>query len=117
MESVLIFSSQQREQIRGQLVSAAKTDSRIVGAAHLGSAALGLQDRWSDIDLALCLAPEADFNQVLIDWTTRLYHDHAWLRAMTSGGGIFCIVYSCSTIPSKLICHSGPLPNCARLVQ
>jgi len=77
MESVLIFSSQQREQIRGQLVSAAKTDSRIVGAAHLGSAALGLEDRWSDIDLALCLAPDADLNEVLVDWTRHLYRDHA----------------------------------------
>ena len=38
-------SSQKREHIRGELVAAAKTDPRIGGAAHLGSAALGLQDR------------------------------------------------------------------------
>jgi hypothetical protein len=46
------------------------------GAAHLGSAALGQLDRWSDIDLALSLAPDADLNQVLVDWTARLYRDH-----------------------------------------
>jgi hypothetical protein len=77
MENVLVFTSEQREKIRGELVSAATADSRIAGAAHLGSAAPGLQDRWSDIDLALCLAPDADINQVLFDWTTQLYRDHA----------------------------------------
>ena len=77
MGEVVVFTSEQREQIRGELVAAAKADSRIAGAAHLGSAALGLQDRWSDVDLALCLAPDAEFNQVLKDWTARLYRDHA----------------------------------------
>ena len=77
MDDVLVFTSQRREQIRGELVAAAKADSRISGAAHLGSAALGQLDRWSDIDLALGLAPDADLNQVLADWTTRLYRDYA----------------------------------------
>jgi hypothetical protein len=77
MDDVSIFSSQEREQIRGELVAAARADRRIGGAAHLGSAALGLEDRWSDIDLALSLAPDTDSNQVLLDWTMRLYRDHA----------------------------------------
>ncbi len=77
MDDTSVFSSQKREQIRGELVAAAKADPRIGGAAHLGSAALGLQDRWSDIDLALCLIPDANLDQVLVDWTTRLYRDHA----------------------------------------
>jgi hypothetical protein len=81
MDDVLVFTAEKREQIREELVAAAKADTRIAGAAHLGSAALGLQDRWSDIDLALCLAPAADLNQVLVDWTTRLYRDH---RAVTN---------------------------------
>jgi hypothetical protein len=73
----LFFTSQRREQIRDELVAAARADSRIGGAAHLGSAALGQLDRWSDIDLALCLAPDADLNHVLAYWTTRLYRDYA----------------------------------------
>ena len=77
MNHVDVFTPEQREQIRGELVSAAKTDSHIAGAAHLGSAALGLQDRWSDIDLALVLGPAADLNDVLVHWTNRLYRDHA----------------------------------------
>lgn len=76
MKDVLVFTSQKRELIRDELVAAAKADSRICGAAHLGSAALDKLDRWSDIDLALCLAADADLNQVLVDWTTRLYRDH-----------------------------------------
>jgi hypothetical protein len=76
MDDVSVFTTQKREKIRAELVAAAKADSRIGGAAHLGSAAVGLEDRWSDIDLALCLAPDADLNQVLADWTTRLYRDH-----------------------------------------
>jgi hypothetical protein len=77
MDDASVFSSQRREQIRGELVAAARADPGIGGAAHLGSAALGLQDRWSDIDLALCLVPGADSNEVLLDWTTRLYRDYA----------------------------------------
>lgn len=77
MNDILVFTSQKREQIREELVAAAKADSRIGGAANLGSAALGKLDRWSDIDLALCLAPDADLKQVLVDWTARLYRDHA----------------------------------------
>ena len=77
MDDDSVFSSQQREQIRGELVSTAKTDARIGGAAHLGSAAVGSVDRWSDIDLALCLVPDANLDQVLVDWTTRLYRNHA----------------------------------------
>ena len=61
--------------MREQLISAARADGRITGAAHLGSAALEQQDAWSDIDLALCLAPAASFETVLEDWTTRVYRD------------------------------------------
>lgn len=68
-----LFTDEEREQIRIELVSCAKNDSRIAGAAHTGSAASGLMDRWSDIDLALCLAPGSNLNEVLTDWTDRLY--------------------------------------------
>jgi hypothetical protein len=83
----LVFTSQKREQIRGELIAAAKADSRIVGAAHLGSAALGLEDRWSDIDLALGLALNADLDQVLADWTTHLYRDYAAVANYDVGRG------------------------------
>jgi len=71
-----MFTPDEREQIREQLVSAAQQDSRVVGAAHLGSAALGREDAWSDIDLALCLAPQAEIEGVVADWTKRVHSDH-----------------------------------------
>ena len=71
-----MFTPDEREQIREQLVSAAQQDSRVLGAAHLGSAALGREDAWSDIDLALCLAPHTEVEGVVADWTKRLYTDH-----------------------------------------
>lgn len=71
-----LFTSEQREQLRAKLVSNAQNDARLTGAAHLGSAAKGALDRWSDIDLALCLAPESNLNDVSSDWTDKFYRDY-----------------------------------------
>ncbi|MBV9670572.1 MAG: hypothetical protein JOZ43_06420 [Acidobacteriales bacterium] len=71
-----MFTADEREQIRAKLVSAAQQDRRIVGAAHLGSAALGREDAWSDIDLAFSLASNAEKEAVLADWTCRVYGEH-----------------------------------------
>ena len=76
MCSVSIFTADQREQLRNELVSAAQNDSNVCGAAHTGSAASQRLDRWSDIDLALCLKPTAAHDQVVAEWTERLYQHH-----------------------------------------
>ena len=49
----------ERNGLRAALISAARTDRRITGVALTGSASVGGEDRWSDIDLAF--APEAEF--------------------------------------------------------
>jgi hypothetical protein len=72
-----VFTPAERERLREGLVSTAYTDTHITGAAVTGSAAVGREDRWSDIDLALCVAADADFGQVLADWTDRMYREHA----------------------------------------
>ena len=71
-----IFTAEQRELLRTQLVSAAESDRNLCGAAHTGSAASGHLDRWSDIDLALCLRSTASHHQVVAEWTDRLYRSH-----------------------------------------
>jgi len=71
-----MFTSNEREQICTKLVSATRQDMRIIGAAHLGSRALGREDAWSDIDLALSLDPQSQFEAVIGDWTSRLYTEH-----------------------------------------
>lgn len=58
------------------LVASAHADAHILGAAHVGSMASGRIDRWSDIDLALCLAPAANPEEVVAEWTERLYRQH-----------------------------------------
>jgi hypothetical protein len=71
-----MFTPEDRERLRDELVSAARADERITGAALTGSAAMGAEDRWSDIDLALGLAPDADTGQVIADWTQVMYRQH-----------------------------------------
>ena len=71
-----IFTADERERLRDELVSAAQADLNLWGAAHTGSAASSQLDRWSDIDLALCLKPAAAHEQVVAEWTDRLYQHH-----------------------------------------
>ena len=71
-----LFSVEQREQLRTELVAAAQQDPYLCGAAHTGSAAIGKLDRWSDIDLALCLKSGAARDEVIAKWTARLYDQH-----------------------------------------
>ncbi|WP_433261981.1 nucleotidyltransferase domain-containing protein [Actinosynnema sp. CS-041913] len=68
-----MFTPDERNRLRDGLVAAAEADPRVVAAALVGSAAAGREDRWSDIDLAM--AVEADVDQVVRDWTARLYRD------------------------------------------
>lgn len=72
-----MFTTDERQCLRDRLVSAARRDARITGAAIAGSGAVGREDQWSDIDLALCLSADADHEQVVADWTARMYSDHA----------------------------------------
>ena len=68
-----IFTAEERERLRAELISAAQSDPNLSAAAHTGSAATDRLDRWSDIDFALCLKPFAPSDQVIAEWTERLY--------------------------------------------
>lgn len=69
-----MFTPQNRESLRAGLVEAAGADERIIGAALTGSASVGHEDRWSDIDLAFGV--EGELVPVIADWTDRMYADH-----------------------------------------
>ena len=86
--------------LRDALVSAARADKRLIGAAMTGSAASGAEDRWSDIDLAVGVDAEADFDQTLADWTARLYDDHGALHHldMVRGGTVYRVFLLPSTL-------------------
>ena len=66
-----MFSPEDRDLLRGELVSRARSDARIDAAALLGSSAAGREDEWSDIDLALSVA--ADHGDTMADWTAWMY--------------------------------------------
>src|SRR5262249_36271483 len=70
-----MFTPEDRTRLRDALIAAARADPRITGAALTGSAAVGAEDRWSDIDLALGVAGGADRGRVAADWTQRLYRE------------------------------------------
>ena len=74
-----LFTVEEREALRAALIAAAQNDERISAAAHTGSFAVSRHDRWSDIDLALCVAHESHNAAVVADWTTRMYRDHGAL--------------------------------------
>lgn len=69
-----MFTARDRESLRDSLVEAAGADERVIGAALTGSASVGREDRWSDIDLAFGI--ESDIAPVIADWTDRMYADH-----------------------------------------
>jgi hypothetical protein len=71
-----LFTPDERERLRTELVSQARSDNRICAAAHTGSASVGREDRWSDIDLALCVKDDAEIASVIDQWTGRMYRDY-----------------------------------------
>jgi hypothetical protein len=71
-----MFTPEDRDRLRDALVAAARADGRISGAALTGSAAAGATDRWSDVDLALGVDSAANLDQVVADWTDRMYQAH-----------------------------------------
>jgi hypothetical protein len=72
-----MYTPDDREGVRTDLIAAARTDPRIVGAALTGSASVGREDRWSDIDLAFGIIDESQIPSALDDWTARMYAEHA----------------------------------------
>ncbi len=95
-----MFTAEDRERLRDELVSVARADARISAAALLGSSALGREDRWSDIDIALCLACDADRTLAIADWTDRMYSEHAAVHHMdvTRGETLYRVFLLSSTL-------------------
>lgn len=71
-----MFSVGERDRLRSELAEAARGDDRLGSAAVLGSATVGREDRWSDLDLALCVGDKADREAVIADWTELMYREH-----------------------------------------
>ena len=108
-----MFDVGEREALRARLVGAAEVDERVAGAALLGSAARGEEDRWSDIDLALRLVPGAVLEVVADDWVARVAEteqvvDHLDIQA---SGALYRVLLLGSTLQVDLSFwpHDQPL--------
>jgi hypothetical protein len=71
-----MFSVEDRERLRDQLIAAARADARISAAALVCSSAIGPEDKWSDIDFAVCVDEDPNRKAVIVQWTDRMYAEH-----------------------------------------
>lgn len=98
-----MFTTDQRRRLLDELVAAAERDERITAAALTGSAALDREDEWSDIDLALRLAPDADAGAVVEDWTARMAgHGTVDTVDLRAGGTLFRVFLLASSLQVDL---------------
>ena len=77
-----MYTPEDRDRVRSNLLDRAREDPRISGAALTGSAALDNEDRWSDVDVFLGVAEDNDIDDVAADWTEALVNEagvvHHW---------------------------------------
>jgi len=68
-----VFTVEQRDAVREQLLRIAEDDDRVVAGAVVGSLAVdGGGDRYSDLDLAFAVADDVAVAHVLEDWSQTL---------------------------------------------
>jgi hypothetical protein len=99
-----VYTPRERQRLREELLAAARADERITAGAITGSAALGREDEWSDIDLAFGLRRAEDLRPALEDWTARMYRDHGALHHfdVPSGSWIYRVFLLATTLQVDL---------------
>jgi hypothetical protein len=95
-----MFTPEERENLRAELLERAAKDQRISGAAITGSAAASGEDRWSDIDLALGVRDASELPNALSDWTAHMYDRHRVLHHLDVNAGAW--IYRVFLLPSTL---------------
>ena len=95
-----MFTPEERERLRSELLERAAKDQRISGAAITGSAAASREDRWSDIDLAFGVKDAGELPNVLSDWTAHMYDQHLALHHLDVNAGAW--IYRVFLLPSTL---------------
>jgi hypothetical protein len=96
----IMYTPDEREALRTNLIEAARADSRITGAAITGSASVGKQDRWSDIDLAFGIREASEIQATLADFSDRIYRDHHALHHLDVPSGTW--IYRVFLLPNTL---------------
>jgi hypothetical protein len=68
----VVFTVEQRDALRERVLTLADDDRRIVAGAAIGSLAVGVGDRFSDLDLTFAVVDDVPVAAVLDDWTRTL---------------------------------------------
>jgi hypothetical protein len=99
-----LFSISERDRLRALLISSARADERITGIALTGSASIGAEDRWSDIDLAFGFAAGTELAAAIAGWTAVMYADHGAVHHLDviSGGTTYRVFLLASTLQVDL---------------
>jgi len=114
---MLMFSVEDRDRIRDRVLELAVSDARVVAGAVIGSLALGVGDRWSDLDLTFAVADDISIPGVLEDWTRHLAEqfDAVHLFDLPSGDSIYrvfllpgCLQLDLSFTPASKFGAAGP---------
>ena len=99
-----MFTSTERERIRAAIVEHARDDRRITGVALTGSASIGGEDAWSDIDLAFGVTRAADVAPTLAGWSAYMYATHGVVDHLdvASGAWIYRVFLLANTLQVDL---------------
>lgn len=95
-----MFTIKDREAVRSELLRAAQADPRITGAALTGSASIGNEDRWSDVDLAFGVREASEIETTLGDYSERMYRDYHALHHVDVTRGSW--IYRVFLLPNTL---------------
>lgn len=71
-----MYSVDERERVRADLIAAARADPRVTGVALTGSASIGREDRWSDVDLAFGIGQASQIDAAVAEYTARMFEQH-----------------------------------------
>jgi hypothetical protein len=82
------------------LIELLRRDSRLTGAAGIGSTSQGWSDHWSDIDVGVGVAGGADIDEVIADWTRLIDSEFGILHRWDLGAG--ATLYRVFLLPSGL---------------
>jgi hypothetical protein len=117
IETIALFTTDFREVLRSELVDAGRADPRISGVAITGSASIGHEDRWSDIDLAFGVVEGFELDEILNEFTDRMYANDGALHHLDvhSGNWVYRVFLLSNTLqvdlafaPDQDFCAKGP---------
>ena len=109
-----MFTPEERARVKDRVLALARGDARIIGGAVTGSASIGTEDRWSDIDLSFGVADGVEPADVLTEWTELLAREldvvHHWeVRSGTTIYRVFLLPGGLELEPAGLRIDEGDI--------